>query len=147
MQTSPAKAHFESMDDDEITVNTSLTASKTNSSLPGKGSSMDVVKLFDPESANMLELACIAISNMSCNSNENKLCFMKFKVHSILRIIVRNDYHQAIHAPEKVSISSWFFNQFQCNTCNVFADSRPMVSKKTWLLKIVICGTKVSFLF
>jgi hypothetical protein len=79
------------MDDDELTVNSSITKIKGSAS-----PELINARLFEVEAASLLELACIAITNLSCNSIENKACFVKYKVHTILRIIVRDEYHQQV---------------------------------------------------
>ena len=113
---------IDGLDDDELSLNSGITASNQSTSLYG----VNLELLFEPVSgelfldliishisskfynvnfhfvtfaANLMELACIALYNLCCDCKENKLVFAKLKVHTILNKIIRDNYHQNIHSP------------------------------------------------
>ena len=93
------KSNFSMLDDDELSLNSIFAkSSKSFSSV-----SDNINRLLDQNSAVLLELACTAIYNLSCNSQSNKFIFSKFKIHTILRIILRDDYHQQVFSPIKTA--------------------------------------------
>jgi hypothetical protein len=85
-----SKVQVLTMDEDEMTVNSTVSLRNIASS--------DIInsRIFEAGAANILEAACSAITNLACNAPEHKACFVQYKVHSIIRMIIKTAYHQKL---------------------------------------------------
>lgn len=85
-----SKVQVLTMDEDEMTVNSTVSLRNIASS--------DIInsRIFEAGAANTLEAACTAITNLACNTPEHKACFVQYKVHSIIRMIIKTAYHQKL---------------------------------------------------